>query len=1068
MSLIPALDAKDLDLQALLEQAAAHVASSMGAEHVAILLVSDTIDPISPPIYAHHAKEPGSVAPIAPDHEWVRRVMAQRKLCSDDALAGSRLWGDQELGVPMQSSGQIIGAIQVRGIPAGAIGPQHRDYLACAAHQLAILVENQRLRNDHARRIEQISIVNEIGNDVAAIPDIDQLLDRVVTLLQSRFHYYDTNVLLMEETSQVLSWRTGTRLGKNSAPRSIRIPMGEGIAGWVAGHGEPLRVNDVHADPRYFPVPELPDARSELAVPIMLGQRVLGVLDIQSDQVDAYDEDDVRVLQTLANQVAMALGNAEQLAQTEQRVLELAALRQVGLQLISTTDLFSVMEIIAESALRLMGAQDVRIYLYDAERDALAFGTARQEPGPRSPVASDTIRNTELAAGVARSSLPMVIHDTKEHALFQSPEAQRGGMAAIAAFPIRQGTHVLGVLDVAYAQPHPFSGDELRLLELLADQAALSIDRAQLFAEANRRINQLATIARIGSVASSSLDVTEILSTTLDLVAEAMAVEAGTIFVLEQGKPTIVEAVGRPKEHARWDEDGVAAWVVSTGQPLRLPANDPSAVKGTPLPLGISLLSGIAPRSFLCVPIKAQGQVIGGIELVNRVGQTGFDPHDQELLVAVMATSAAAIENARLYQEMQKRLAESTALCSMASHTTGSLALEQVLDAIVQQLREVISCRAITVFLINEQAQELTIAAASGIRPEFRDTTRIKVGEGISGLVFQERRPINLRDVKQEAPDLGLDPRVNALLVVPLMAKSNVIGTLSVDSLARNAFTADHERLLTIVAAQAASAIENARLFQAERQRAEELARAYAELKELDRLKSQFVQNISHELRTPLTFVKGYADLLAEEAMGPLTPRQRQSIDIISKKTEAIIELVNGIITLQELEAVQTPKAQVSLSSVLSMVLDTARATAMGAGIETRNLLPDGKLWIRADEDRLIQVFDNLMGNAIKFSPQGGTITISATELPEHWQVAVQDTGIGIPQDKLEKIFDRFYQIDGSTTRRFGGAGLGLAIAKEIVQDHGGQIWAESTLGEGSTFYIKLPKHVASDREEQP
>ena len=120
-------------------------------------------------------------------------------------------------------------------------------------------------------------------------------------------------------------------------------------------------------------------------------------------------------------------------------------------------------------------------------------------------------------------------------------------------------------------------------------------------------------------------------------------------------------------------------------------------------------------------------------------------------------------------------------------------------------------------------------------------------------------------------------------------------------------------------------------------------------------------------------------------------------------------------------------------------------------------------MWIMADDDRLIQVFDNLLGNAIKFTASGGAITVSAQDDGDYWRVSVQDTGIGIPTDKLDKIFERFYQVDGSTTRRFGGTGLGLAIAKEIVLNHDGKIWAESSVGQGSTFHVALPKCADPD-----
>ena len=1058
MALIAQLELEDSNLQGLLERAAERCAGQLGADVVRILLAGADVGQSW--VAAAHGVE--AVALDTSFDALTRWVRAHREPGVTPAPADGT--SPSETGNPcsstlcasLRANGAVIGVIQAHCSRRDAFGAEEREHLASMADVLALAVENRRLRQDRERRVEQLRIVNEIGRDAAAILDVDQLCSRVVSLLRSRFQYYDANLFLIDAETNTLVWKSGTRLSAEMPSTTLRCPVGTGITGWVAERGQPLKVNDVSQDTQYVHVPELPDTRAELAVPIKLGESVLGVLDVQSDRTDAFDDDDVHVLQTLGNQVAIALGNAEQLEQTRQRVSELMALRQVSLQLISTTDLSIVLEAVAESALHLVGASDIHIYLYDGDADEFTYGTALWDGGLRAAV-TQTVRRDGLTAQVAHGARPIVINQATDHALFQAGEAADWGVQAIAGFPLRRGDKVLGVFNIAFVRPHEFTADELRALALLADQAALAIERAQLFGQLNRRVRQLSTISRIGGIVSSSLDPDETMRVVLRHTSEAISAESGVIFLLERDVLAVKGIIGAganaPHTLARRDENAFS-WVQSTAQALlvRDTSVDPNFGPDA------GLLQGSDVRTLLCVPMVIKGQVVGGIELVNRRDGQSFDEYDLELVTSVMTSAAAAVENGRLYEEMRSRLAESTALCSMAQQTTSSLAFGQVLDSIVQQLRDVISCRAISIWLIDEERQELSIAASMGIKPEFRDAIRLKVGEGVSGLVFKEVRPINIRDVRSEQPNLGMDPSVRSLLVVPLVAKSTVIGTLSVDSVQERAFTEDHERLLTIVAAQAASSIENARLFEAERQRAEELERAYEELKELDRLKSQFVQNISHELRTPLTFVKGYADLLSEEAMGPITPRQSQSLEIISRKTEAIIELVNGIITLQELESVPTHRELTSLSNVLCMVVDTARAAAISVGVELRNELPNEKLWVLADDDKLIQVFDNLIGNAIKFSPGGGTITVRVDDVDDCWRVGVHDTGIGIPEDKLERIFERFYQVDGSTTRRFGGTGLGLAIAKEIVEDNEGRIWAESVLGEGSTFFVALPK----------
>ncbi len=228
-------------------------------------------------------------------------------------------------------------------------------------------------------------------------------------------------------------------------------------------------------------------------------------------------------------------------------------------------------------------------------------------------------------------------------------------------------------------------------------------------------------------------------------------------------------------------------------------------------------------------------------------------------------------------------------------------------------------------------------------------------------------------------------------------------------------------------------------------------------MQEIDQLKDELVQNVSHELRTPLTFIKGYVELLLETDMGPLTTGQRDSLKIVADKTNALSRLVSDIIYLQQIERESLQLSRQDMCQMSRLALQSCEIAATNAGISLQLDAPDELRPILVDRDRINQVFDNLLGNAIKFSQRGGTITIHVEALQDMVQLTVADTGVGIPADKLEKVFDRFYQVDGSATRRFGGAGLGLAIVRRIIEAHGGRIWVESELGQGSSFKFTLP-----------
>jgi signal transduction histidine kinase len=274
---------------------------------------------------------------------------------------------------------------------------------------------------------------------------------------------------------------------------------------------------------------------------------------------------------------------------------------------------------------------------------------------------------------------------------------------------------------------------------------------------------------------------------------------------------------------------------------------------------------------------------------------------------------------------------------------------------------------------------------------------------------------------------------------------------------------------LTIAGAQAAAAIVNAQLYRDLRERAQTLAEAHRELQESDRLKSEFIQNTSHELRTPLTFIKAYVELLLDDTLDPLTDRQRQSLQIVADWTGSLTQLVDNILTIHQVERGELDFERIDLAEVAQMCLQSAQATASQSGLSLAQEWPLDLYPVWGDRARLEQVFVNLIGNALKFSPNGGTITVrlqnaqetvsvgGATTSHRYVRAEVIDEGIGIAPEQLTKIFGRFYQVDGSSTRRFGGAGLGLAIVQDTIQAHGGAISVDSQVGIGSTFSFTVP-----------
>jgi PAS domain S-box-containing protein len=239
----------------------------------------------------------------------------------------------------------------------------------------------------------------------------------------------------------------------------------------------------------------------------------------------------------------------------------------------------------------------------------------------------------------------------------------------------------------------------------------------------------------------------------------------------------------------------------------------------------------------------------------------------------------------------------------------------------------------------------------------------------------------------------------------------------------------------------------------------QKLQQSYEELMEADRAKTEFVSNITHELLTPLTSIKGFVELLGEESIGTINPEQKKSLDIILRNSDRLIRLIKELLDSTRIENNKfvMQLKNVSLENIILKSIQDIHPQANEKQITIiEEIQPLTQIW--GDDERLMQVIRNLLINAIKFTPHNGKITINSSSENEYVKISISDTGIGIPKDKLSTIFERFYQVDGSASRKYGGVGLGLSICKSIIDKHNGSIWAQSN-GIGSTFHIVLPKY---------
>jgi signal transduction histidine kinase len=266
----------------------------------------------------------------------------------------------------------------------------------------------------------------------------------------------------------------------------------------------------------------------------------------------------------------------------------------------------------------------------------------------------------------------------------------------------------------------------------------------------------------------------------------------------------------------------------------------------------------------------------------------------------------------------------------------------------------------------------------------------------------------------------------------------------------------DLNRLL-IVGGQIAIALENARMYAVEQQRAVELARALAKQKELDQLKGEFIRSVSHELRTPLAMIVGYSELMVSGQLGEVSSDQEEPLQLILQRALILRDLVENITAMLDSSGRARLWAPVSLVELTRTAVADFQSMAREARLNLKGDIDAKVPQVLGDQDHLRRVIDNLVENALKFTQPGGEVVVRLTGDGKDIQLEVTDTGLGIGVEHQKRIFERFYQVDGTVGRTFGGCGLGLALVREIVETHGGEVSVESRLGQGSTFRVSLP-----------
>jgi signal transduction histidine kinase len=661
-----------------------------------------------------------------------------------------------------------------------------------------------------------------------------------------------------------------------------------------------------------------------------------------------------------------------------------------------------------------------------------------------------------------------------------------GGARTLLSVPLLKDSAVIGAISLYRAEVRPFDDRQVELLQTFADQAVIAIENTRLFEEVQSRTRELqeslkyqtATSDVLGVISRSPNQPQPVLDAIVTTAFGLCPSDRATIMLRTAEHHRFVAGAGFTPDEMNYrlqqgpipiDRGSVSGRVALEGRTIHV-----QDVQSDPNYKHWPEVFAHDRRTVLGVPLVRDGIIAGVIILV----RSKVEPYNQrqiELVETFADQAVIAMNNARLFEEVQARTRELTESLEYQTATSEVLSvisrspsdLQPVLDAIVKTAVRLCQADFADFRLLSDGLYRIaatTADEAMHVRT-LRDNPIVPGRGSVVGRAALERGTVHVPDIQADPEYTYVPgphfPVMRTLLGVPLVRDGVAIGVIVLFNRTVKPFTQKQMALVTTFADQALIAIENTRLFEEVQARTRELARTVEELEIASQHKSQFVANMSHELRTPLAAVLGYAELLQEGIYGALPEKSLPILTRIRSNGNHLLGLINTVLDISKIEAGQFKLnlAEYALGNIVETVMVATESLAATKKLAFKTDVAKELPYGLGDEQRLTQVLLNLVGNAIKFT-DAGEVRITAGAANGHFELSVSDTGPGIPPEECEHIFEKFRQVDSSNTRAKGGTGLGLAIAREIVQMHGGRIWVESRQGQGSTFRMELPVHA--------
>ncbi len=933
-----------------------------------------------------------------------------------------------EMAIPLGVGARVLGALSVQSTRAGAFSDADVSVLQTMADQIAIALQNAQLLSD--------------------IRSTQVFLDSVIENLP---------IMVSVKDARELRWVRWNKAGEEIAGFARDEMIGKSDHDFFSQEEADFFIQK---DREVLAGRQLVDIPEELIQTRDKGLRYLHTRKIPILGPDGQPQ----YLLGISEDITELKASQEALQRRAQQLATAADVSRASISVLNPDDLIvQAVELIRErfdlyyAALFLVDETGLWATLRHATGEA---GRELLRRGHHLEVGGQSMIGTAMATRQARIALDA----GKEAVRFANPllPETRSEMA----IPLAVGDTVLGALSVQSTRPNAFSDADVTVLQTMADQIAIALQNARLFKDVQQERENLSLLYDVLRALSGSLEMTTTINTALRF-APRLGAEHGYILLLgETDEETLFRSTIPGLDHfdamqAREfaltiSKTGLERWVLDHRRPAVV-ADVREDARWYTAPAEQQLV-----RSVISVPLAQRG--LTGVLAYTHSAPGAITEAQIPLVESIAAQVAVALENARLFEERTQQEFHASSLARAAQAMSRILKESELMEIVAEELFATFRPQGITLFRWDSGEEALTPVVVR-LDPEEPAGAWPVVEQSLPGsarsdlLITIQSRQGALRPVRDES-----EFEIRESMTMPLVFGDQVEVVIEIIHVGRRPGLGQAELVLfrDIVNA-AAGALQTIRLYELQRQTAEHLA-------EVDRLKSQFLANMSHELRTPLNSIIGFSRVILKGIDGPITDLQNQDLTSIYHAGQHLLGLINDVLDMSRIEAgkMELVFDEVDLRDILKGVLSTTTALIKDKPVVLRDEIASDLPMVRADSMRVRQVLLNLLANGAKFTERG-SITLSAravealnsrTETVEPFvEISVKDTGNGIAPADMVKLFEPFSQVDASATRKAGGTGLGLSICRNLVELHGGRIWAESEglPDEGSTFTFTLP-----------